>query len=84
MRRPRRKTYMYMIVLNLSSSLAAVDCGALTAPTNGFSFGNLTTFPNTITFSCDVGFDLVGSFSRTCMPNKSWSGEVPVCKGNHR
>lgn len=64
-------------------SLVAVDCGALTPPTNGSSFGTVTTFPNTIKFSCDAGFDLVGSISRTCMANKIWSGVEPVCKGNH-
>ena len=65
-----------------SSSLIAVDCGALTSPTNGSSFGTATTFSNTIKFSCDIGFDLVGSSSRRCMADKTWSGEMPVCKGN--
>ncbi|KAL9989269.1 hypothetical protein ACROYT_G003802 [Oculina patagonica] len=62
------------------TSCEAVDCGALTPPNNGSSFGTVTTFPNTMKFSCDAGFDLVGSPSRTCMANKTWSGEIPVCK----
>lgn len=65
-----------------SLSFIAVDCGTLTSPTNGSSFGSVTTFSNVIKFSCDVGFNLVGPSSRTCLANKTWSGEIPVCKGN--
>ncbi|XP_020615812.1 CUB and sushi domain-containing protein 3-like isoform X2 [Orbicella faveolata] len=62
------------------TSCEAVDCGAPTSPINGSSSGTVTTFSNTIKFSCDVGFDLVGSSTRTCMADKTWSGEMPVCK----
>ena len=31
------------------------------------------------TFSCDPGYELIGSVTRTCQPNHYWSGEVAVC-----
>ena len=35
------------------SSFSAVDCGALSFPLNGSSYGGSTTFPNSVHFSCD-------------------------------
>ena len=34
-------------------------------------------------FSCNVGYDLVGSHSRTCLPSSRWSGNLTFCKGNY-
>ena len=31
------------------------------------------------TYTCNNGFRLVGSFTRTCLSNGSWSGAEPVC-----
>ena len=31
------------------------------------------------TFSCNVGYDLTGSTSRTCLPDHTWSGEETSC-----
>ena len=70
-----------VILMFISISVTAVDCGALPTPSNGSSEGKNTTFPNTITFKCDEGFDLIGSDSRKCMADKNWSGVMPVCKG---
>ncbi|XP_069767515.1 complement C2-like isoform X2 [Narcine bancroftii] len=33
----------------------------------------------TILFHCFDGFQLIGSVSRTCLPNGKWSGNVPRC-----
>ena len=62
-------------------NIPAVDCGPLTPPMNGSSVGNDTTFPSITIFKCDAGFDLIGSLSRRCMANKTWSGTMPFCKG---
>lgn len=35
-----------------------------------------------VTFECDVGFYLLGSMTRTCLSNGTWSGSMPVC-GKH-
>ena len=35
------------------------------------------------TFSCDPGYELVGSNFRTCLPSSRWSGNQTSCKGTH-
>jgi len=69
-------TWMFEI-----SSFSAVDCGALSFPLNGSSYGGSTTFPNSVHFSCDPGFILHGSSKRTCMATGSWSGIATTCAG---
>ena len=59
----------------------AVDCGPLHAPTNGSLHGTLTTFPNTLSFTCDKGFLLRGSELRACQANRTWSGLGTTCPG---
>ena len=48
---------------------------------NGTVTGNKTTFPNELFFSCDDGFDLIGSTVRKCEADGMWSGEQPTCRG---
>ena len=61
--------------------LAAVDCGTLHAPMNGSLHGDLTVFPESVRFSCDVGFIMSGPPVRHCQSNGSWSGNETVCNG---
>ena len=61
--------------------VAAIDCGRLLAPLNGSLFGNLTVFPESIRFSCDVGFTMNGSSVRHCQANGTWSGDETICNG---
>ena len=60
----------------------AKDCGALLTPVNGSLTGNETTYPNSISFSCHLGFELIGSVLRTCEATGRWNGKQPHCKGN--
>ena len=61
-------------------------CPRLTAPANGdvdCSLGD-DGQPNpgdTCTFTCDDGFGLSGSASRTCMNDETWSGSTTSCSG---
>ncbi len=62
-----------------------VDCRLPPTPRNGL----VSVFPNTecnsvATYSCDSGYDLVGSNSRMCQTNAEWSMETPIaiCRGN--
>ena len=48
---------------------------------NGSVIGSQTTFPNKLEFSCDEGFDLIGSTARKCEADGVWSGEQPSCRG---
>ena len=62
--------------------LTVVDCGTLTNPANGqVSHTAGTTFGQTATYSCDVGYNLVGDNNRTCQATGRWSGNTPTCQG---
>ena len=67
-----------------SISSSARDCGPLAIPINGSLSGDLTTFPNKIVFSCDDGFNLVGSKFRRCLANGNWSGQHTFCGGSEK
>ena len=58
----------------------AVDCGFLSAPSNGrvvTPFG--TRYLNTATYSCDSGYTLAGSVNRTCGAGGKWTSSQPEC-----
>jgi sulfatase modifying factor 1 len=55
------------------------DCGALTAPLDGTVSAPDTTYSATATYSCDSGYDLSGSATRTCQASGTWSGTAPTC-----
>ena len=58
-----------------------VDCGQLPDPTNGLVTLTGAVLGSTATYSCDTGFNLVGSTLRTCQANGLWSGSAPTCEG---
>jgi len=66
---------------HIQSLITAVDCGSLANPKNGRVELTGTTFGSTATYSCQNGFILVGSSTRTCQINGLWSGRAPVCSG---
>ncbi|XP_066292622.1 uncharacterized protein [Branchiostoma lanceolatum] len=62
----------------------------MTAPTNGEvsvsvsgsaggSVGGSNTYGDTVTFTCDTGYNLVGAATVTCRADGSWSGRAPTC-----
>jgi CUB/sushi domain-containing protein len=62
------------------TSCALVDCGVLTSQSNGsVSAPNGTTYNETATYSCDSGYALPGSATRTCQADGTWSGSAPTC-----
>ena len=62
--------------------LTAVDCGTLNNPANGqVSYTGRTTYRQTATYSCDLGYNLVGDSNRTCQATGVWSGSEPTCQG---
>ena len=59
-----------------------MDCGNLTDPGNGsVNHSAETTFAQTVTYSCDTGYELVGDSTRTCQATGNWSGSEPTCQG---
>ena len=64
----------------------AIDCGNLTAPEGGrvtFTPGVVMTLETGLdavaTYTCSVGYDLVGDTMRTCQANEQWDGTEPNC-----
>ncbi|XP_064386496.1 sushi, von Willebrand factor type A, EGF and pentraxin domain-containing protein 1-like isoform X2 [Halichondria panicea] len=57
-----------------------VDCGSLDAPSNGtVKTSSGTTFMMTATYTCNTGYNIVGSDTRTCRADRIWTPEVPTC-----
>lgn len=66
------------------------SCRPLSAPRNGHIQCSTTTIPNALRhghevdteclFSCQVGFRLVGSRRRSCLPNTLWTGLPGTCQ----
>ena len=69
---------------HIQSLITAVDCGSLASPKNGRVDLTGTSSGSTATYSCQSGFILVGSSTRTCQVNGLWSGQAPVCNGKHQ
>ncbi|XP_065916129.1 adhesion G protein-coupled receptor E2-like isoform X3 [Dysidea avara] len=56
-----------------------VSCPSLTAPNNGMINCTGNMFEDTCTFSCDQGYELSGSETRTCQSNTTWNGTDVMC-----
>ena len=61
--------------------IAANNCSDPGPPTNGQRSLSGTTYNSIVTYTCDVGYILQGSNSRTCQPNGQWNGSMPECNG---
>ena len=48
-------------------------------PANGEVDLNGTTPDSVATYSCDMGFRLNGTSTRTCQMSAQWSGSAPTC-----
>ena len=63
-----------------------VSCPPLDNPVNGMincSLGddNLTSYKDICSFTCNTGYELIGSDTRTCQSNGSWSSNnSSLCK----
>ena len=61
-----------------------VPCPSLSGPSDGMincSLGDdeVASSGDTCSFTCDTGYELTGSDTRTCQSNSSWSGSVTMC-----
>ncbi len=58
----------------------AVDCNGLPVPSNGaVDTSSGTTFMMTATYTCNTGYNIVGSDTRTCGATALWTPETPTC-----
>ncbi len=68
----------------------AVDCGPLTIANGAVDTTSGTTFMMTATYTCNTGYNIVGSDSRACgasgtsgattLTDGVWSPAAPVCE----
>ena len=62
-----------------------VTCTQLTNPDNGVincSLGDngIPSYADTCSFTCNTGYELTGSDTRTCQNDGSWSGSNAACQ----
>eukprot|EP00118_Oscarella_pearsei_P002855 m.11939 g.11939 ORF g.11939 m.11939 type:complete len:2352 (+) comp23692_c0_seq4:198-7253(+) len=57
-----------------------VNCGKLSVPANGQATIASTVYLSPAVFQCNIGYNLLGSPSRTCQANGKWSGQPTSCK----
>ena len=62
-----------------------VPCTSLTDPNNGVVYCSLgddgiSSFEDTCDFTCNTGYELTGSDTRTCQSDGNWSGTESMCK----
>ena len=64
--------------------IVKVQCPMLDTPMNGdvlctLMGGIISSYEDTCSFTCDTGYELTGSDSRTCQSNGNWSGTETTC-----
>ena len=77
---------LFILVHNkLCICIILVPCPSLTDPNNGMitcSLGDdgVLSYEDTCSFTCNTGYELTGSDTRTCQSDGSWSGTDDVCR----
>ena len=61
-------------------SFPAISCGELPDPDNGQVDMDNDIFDSSATYSCILGYEILGVAIRTCLANMSWSDEQPTCE----
>uniref|UniRef100_A0A3Q2GFS5 Fibulin 7 n=1 Tax=Cyprinodon variegatus TaxID=28743 RepID=A0A3Q2GFS5_CYPVA len=61
-------------------SAAPTTCPSLEAPAHGTKFGSKHFVGHEVHFTCSQGFQLIGSSTRVCRDNGTWSGVSAICK----
>ncbi|KAI8498131.1 hypothetical protein Bbelb_240750 [Branchiostoma belcheri] len=57
-----------------------VQCPILTDPTNGMLRPTgVISYPNSVSFTCNTGYQLIGFAAATCQADGTWSNSVPTC-----
>lgn len=58
-----------------------IDCGHVLPPKNGsVVYPTGTTYDQTLAYSCDIGYNLVGDSNRTCQADGTWDLTDPYCQ----
>ena len=78
----KKFSYKSLVAYLIFLTIKVVNCGSLTNPDNGQvdTFVG-TTFGSTATYTCDTGYTLSGSQTRTCGADGLWTSSEPFCQG---
>ena len=65
--------------------ISTVSCPSLSDPNNGMSNCSLgddgvPSYEDTCSFTCNTGYELTSSDTRTCQSDKNWSGNDTMCR----
>ena len=79
-----RGEHFTYIILSIITTFS-VSCPSLTHPNNGTitcSLGDdgVPFYEDTCSFTCNTGYELTGSDTRTCQSDGNWSGSDDVCR----
>ena len=59
-----------------------MDCGTLNTTINGHVIDTAgTTFGQTVTYTCNTGYNLMGDSICVCEAEGMWFGNEPTCQG---
>ena len=64
--------------------ISIVLCPSLSGPNNGMTTcllgdDGIHSYEDTCNFTCNIGYELTGSDTRTCQSDGSWSGNDAAC-----
>ncbi|XP_035682836.1 sushi repeat-containing protein SRPX2-like [Branchiostoma floridae] len=66
----------------IETSCVLKTCPPLHAPDHGSVSGG-NSYGDVVTYSCETGYDMLGTPSRTCQDSQQWSGNQPYCLKVH-
>lgn len=58
----------------------AIECPVLENPPNGMVVVSGLTVGSNATYTCLLGFTLIGVMTRECQLNAEWSDQEPTCE----
>lgn len=62
-------------------NVLVITCEEPFKPKNGEVFSRRRTFGTSVSFTCNPGYNLVGSRELQCTGEGEWSGMEPTCEG---
>ena len=72
------------LLLNYFTSTVVISCGtpdvALGNETLLTATFTSTTYSSVASYTCAIGYNLIGLSQRICQSNKQWSGNSPFCQ----
>ena len=73
--------FIFLILLwNFYFIVSVGGCPTLDDPANGMVSVTGTETGDTATYTCNAGYELIGSMTLTCLSSGSWSDEPPTCR----